>query len=114
MFKFVTIYRQVDDEVQLEQFFSATHLPLAEQLPGLRKSEVSRVTGKPGGQSRFYLMYELYFDSADAFYDTLRSKPGMHLMAALRPWGEARLIDWFYADSFAEATAELPDVAEEE
>lgn len=105
MFKFVTIYRRVEDEMQLEEFFSSTHLPLAEQLPGLRLSEVSRVTGKPGGESRFHLMYELYFDSSDTFANALRSEPGIQLMAALRPWGEARLIDWFYADSFSEPTA---------
>jgi uncharacterized protein (TIGR02118 family) len=104
MFKFVTLYRKVDDEAQLEEFFSATHLPLAEKLPGLRKSEVSRVTGKPGGQSRFHLMYELYFDSADDFYyRVIPSEPGIQLMSALRPWSEARLIDWFFTDSFEEA-----------
>ena len=48
MFKFVTIYRRVDDDSALESFFSSTHLPLAEQLPGLLKSEVSRVSGRPG------------------------------------------------------------------
>jgi uncharacterized protein (TIGR02118 family) len=102
MFKFVTIYRKVDNEAQLEEFFSTTHLPLAEKLPGLRKSEVSRVTGKPGGQSRFHLMYELYFDADTDFHKALVTEPGIQLMAALRPWGEARLIDWFYADSFSE------------
>ena len=51
MFKFVTIYRRVDDMVALEEFFSGTHLPLAEQLPGLLRSEVGRIRGKPGGNS---------------------------------------------------------------
>ena len=63
MFKFVTIYRRVDDDNALEMFFSSTHLPLAEQLPGLLKSEVSRISGKPGGPSRYHLMYELYFET---------------------------------------------------
>jgi len=102
VFKFVTIYRRVDDEVKLEEFFSSTHLPLAEQLPGLLRSEVSRVTGKPGGASRFHLMYELYFESEAQFEAALQSPAGTELMAALVPWAEAKLISWFYSHAFAE------------
>lgn len=102
MFKFVTIYRRVDDEDQLETFFSQTHLPLAEQLPGLLKSEVSRIKGKPGGESRFHLMYELYFESERAYQQSLVSEPGVALVQALKPWGENRLITWFYSEAFEE------------
>ena len=106
MFKFVTIYRRVDDENALEDFFSNTHLQLAEQLPGLLKSEVSRVAGRPGGESRFHLMYELYFDSDKAFFRDLASEPGQRLMAALKEWGDAKLLTWFYAESFEEAAVD--------
>ena len=106
MFKFVTIYRRVDDEPALESFFSSTHLPLAERLPGLLKSEVSRVNGKPGGESRFHLMYELYFDSSESFFQALGSESGNSLMAALKEWSDAGLITWFYCDSFEEAASE--------
>lgn len=102
VFKFVTIYRRVDDEALLERFFSETHLPLAEKLPGLRRSEVSRVRGKPGGESRYHLMYELYFDDIGAYQRALYSEIGHALMVALKPWGEKNLLTWFYADSFAE------------
>ena len=104
MFKFVTIYRRVDDEERLEDFFSSIHLPLAEQLPGLVQTEVSRVSGKPGGESRFHLMYELYFQTEDDFYHSLGSIPGRKLMASLREWADARLVTWFYADSWEEET----------
>ena len=102
MFKFVTIYRRVDDEAVLETFFSETHLRLAEQLPGLLKTEVSRVTHKPGGQSRFCLMVELYFEAAASFESALASQPGLALMQALKPWATAGLITWFYADAYEE------------
>jgi uncharacterized protein (TIGR02118 family) len=105
LFKFVAIYRRVDDELALEDFFSNTHLQLAEKLPGLLKTEVSRVTGKPGGESRFHLMYELYFASDQAFYEALGSEVGRQLMAALKPWGDARLITWFYSEAWEEAAA---------
>lgn len=102
MFKFVTIYRRVDDEEVLEDFFSNTHLQLAEQMPSLQKSEVSRIAGRPGGDSRFHLMYELYFDSAKDFFHDLGTDPGRMLMAALKEWSDAKLITWFYAESFEE------------
>ena len=102
MFKFVTIYRRVDDEEALDTFFSRTHLPLAEQLPGLVKSEVARITGKPGGESRFYLLYALTFESENAFTHALASEPGLLLIQALKPWDEAKIITWFYSDSFEE------------
>jgi len=106
VFKFVTIYRRVDDEAALESFFSNTHLPLAEQLPGLLKSEVSRVIGKPGGDSRFHLMYELYFESPKDFFQCLTTDAGRQLMAELKDWSDAKLITWFYADSFEEEMAD--------
>jgi uncharacterized protein (TIGR02118 family) len=102
MFKFVTIYRRVDDPEALERFFSETHLPLAEQLPGLLRSEVGRITGKPGGESRFYLMYELYFETIQAFRNALTSEPGAKLMQEITPWAKARLITWYYADAYEE------------
>ncbi len=105
MFKFVTIYRRVDDEKALETFFSGTHLPLAEKLPGLLKYEVSRVEGKPGGESRFHLVYELYFESRTWFERAMLTPTGLQLIEALKPWAEAKVISWFFATVFEEETA---------
>lgn len=102
MFEFTTLYYQVDDEDILENFFANTHLQLAEQLPGLVKSVVSRVRGKPGGNSRFHLVYSLYFATQESFELSLMSEPGVKLMEALKPWADAQLIIWYYADSFEE------------
>lgn len=106
VFKFVTLYYRVDDEMLLEEFFSSTHLPLTERLPGLMKTEVSRMTGKPGGESRFHLMVEAYFPNEAVFFKALASDIGQQLMAALKPWDEQRLITWFYADTFSESRYE--------
>jgi len=105
MYKFVTLYRRVDDEAALETFFSQTHLPLAEQLPGLARREVSRISHKPGGESRFHLMFELYFDSRLSFEAAMATPIGVQLIAALTPWAEAKIITWFFADSFLEDMA---------
>jgi uncharacterized protein (TIGR02118 family) len=105
MFKFVTIYRRVDNEDVLEKFFAGTHLKLSEQLPGLIKSEVSRVNGKPGGESRFHLMYELYFESADSFETAIATPVGIKLIQALKHWADVKIVTWFFSESFEEETA---------
>lgn len=102
MFKFTTLYRRVDDEQILEDFFSLTHLPLAESLPFLKKREVCRITHKPGGQSRFLLMLELYFETEEAFQEAMHTEQGVQLIQALMPWAEKKLITWFYSDAFEE------------
>lgn len=102
MFKFTTIYRKVDDEQKLEDFFSGTHLPLAEALPQLKKREMSRVLRKPGGASRFHLMFELYFENETAFKEAIATETGVALIQALTPWAEAKIITWYFSDSFEE------------
>ena len=102
MYKFVTLYRRVDDQDALERFFSETHLPLSETIPGLIKSEVSRIDAKPGGRSRFHLMYELYFADADAFHQAMLSEEGMKLFNALIPWTEAKVVTWFDGETWEE------------
>lgn len=112
MFKLVTLYRRVDDENALEQFFSRTHLPLAEALPGLVKSEVSRIVGKPGGESRFHMMYELYFASRESYEQAIFSEQGVALIQALKPWWEGKIIDWFYAESYEEEALDVVDAVD--
>lgn len=102
MYKFVVVYYRVDDEAALEHFYSTTHLPLVEGLPGLKKLEVSRVTGQPTGQSRFHLMVEAYFEGEDALRRALISPGGLQMMDALRVWADAKLLIWYYADAFEE------------
>jgi uncharacterized protein (TIGR02118 family) len=115
VFQFTTIYYRVDDEEKLESFFSSTHLPLAEQLPGLVKSEVSRITGKPGGESRFHLAYALFFSSEASFRLSMASGPGLKLIEALMPWADAGLIIWYYADAFEEVVKRAgPEVTVED
>ena len=102
MYQFVVLYYRVDDESALENFFSSTHLPLLEGLPGLRAVTVSRITGQPTGQSRFTLVVAAAFADQKALEAALLSPTGLALMNALRPWAENRLIAWYYADSFVE------------
>lgn len=114
LFKFTTLYRRVDDEMALETFFSEIHLPLTEQLPGLLKTEVGRVRGKPGGESRFHMSYAAYFSDHESFAAALAGEAGLTLMAALKPWAEAKIITWFFADAYEEERPLAPVDLEED
>jgi uncharacterized protein (TIGR02118 family) len=46
------------------------------KMPGLRKLEVCRFTGAPGGEPKFYLMAEMYFDDANSMMTALGSPEG--------------------------------------
>jgi hypothetical protein len=50
------------------------------------------------------MMYELYFDSSKQFFHSLESDAGRKLLPALKEWGDARLITWFYSESWEEIT----------
>ncbi len=76
MVKFVALYRKPTDVDAFERHYREIHAPLAKRIPGLVKLEVSHMTGSPGGEPRYHMMAELYFDSKDAMMAGLNSEEG--------------------------------------
>jgi len=76
MIKLVAMYKKRDDMSDFDKHYKDVHTPLVQQYPGLRKLEVTHITGAPIGESRFYLMAEMYFDSKDAMDTALASPEG--------------------------------------
>lgn len=74
--KLVALYQHPDDPAAFDRHYREVHLPLAQRMPGLRRVEVSRVTGSPGGTSPYYLMAEMYFDDAASLQAALQSAEG--------------------------------------
>ena len=71
--KFVALYALPADPSEfLDEYFS-THLPLVAALPGLARTEVSRVSRVVRGEPGFSLMAEMYFDDREALRAALRS-----------------------------------------
>ncbi len=77
MVKFVALYKKPSDVAAFEKHYKEIHTPLARKVPGLKKLEVSHITGSPGGDPKFYMMAELYFESKDAMMAALNSDEGM-------------------------------------
>ena len=76
MVKLVSLYKKPTDVDAFEKHFTEIHAPLVHKMPGLRKLELSRFTGSPGGEPKFYLMAELYFDDKGAMFAALSSEEG--------------------------------------
>ena len=76
MVKLVALYKKPADPEAFEKHYNEVHAPLARKMPGLNKLEVSHMTGSPGGEPKFYMMAELYFENKGAMMAALGSDEG--------------------------------------
>lgn len=77
MVKLIALYSRPDDPAAFDRHYREVHMPLAAAMPGLRRTEVWRVAGAPGGEPRYYQVAELYFDDLPALKAALKSPEGM-------------------------------------
>lgn len=76
MVKLVVLYKKPADVEAFEKHYREIHAPLAKKMPGLKRLEVSHFTGAPGGEPKFYMMAELFFEANDAMMAALSSPEG--------------------------------------
>lgn len=76
MVKLIALYKKPADPADFDDKYFNTHIPLADKMPGLKKVEISRVTGAPNGEAEYYLMAELYFDDMEALKAAMSSPEG--------------------------------------
>ena len=77
MARLVAIYKKPADVDAFDKHYFETHIPLAKQMPGVRKYEVSSgpvstVTGSPD----IYLIGTVYFDDLEAMKKAFASPEG--------------------------------------
>lgn len=76
MVKLVVLYKKPTDVQAFENHYREVHTPLARKMPGLKRLEISHFTGSPGGEPKFYMMAELYFENVEAMKAALSSPEG--------------------------------------
>ena len=76
MTKLIALYRKPADPAEFDKHYFDIHTPLVRKYPGLRKLEITRVTGAPIGETKFHLLCEMSFDSKDAMEAALSSPEG--------------------------------------
>jgi uncharacterized protein (TIGR02118 family) len=95
MTKLIVVYRTPRDPAEFDHYYAQVHTPLAKKIPGLRRFEVTRVTGAPSGASDLYLIAELYFDNAAAREAALTSNEGKAAEADLPKFAEGIVSVYF-------------------
>jgi uncharacterized protein (TIGR02118 family) len=77
MARLVVMYGTPKDPGAFDKYYFATHVPIAKQIPGLRKYEVSRgAVATPAGPARFHLIATLHFDDMQAIQNAFASPQG--------------------------------------
>jgi uncharacterized protein (TIGR02118 family) len=85
MARMVVIYRMPKDPAAFDAHYFEVHVPLAKQLPGLRKYEVSgRPIVTPAGDPEPYLIGTLYFDDLAAIRRAFATAEGQACAADRR------------------------------
>lgn len=84
MAKLVVIYREPKDPAAFDAYYAATHVPLAQKIPGVKRYDVSTgpVTG-PNGKTDVHLVATLYFGSLADLKAGLASPEGKAAAADL-------------------------------
>ncbi|WMT78024.1 EthD family reductase [Bradyrhizobium sp. Ash2021] len=84
MAKVLVLYKTPTDPAAFDKYYAAIHIPLAKQIPGLKRYDVSTgVVRTPAGPSGVHLAAELNFDSLDALAAGMASPQGQAAAADL-------------------------------
>jgi len=71
--KLIALYKKPTDVNAFEEHYANVHIRLVEKIPGLRKTEWTRMLAAPDGAAPYYMMYEMYFDNMAAYQAAMKS-----------------------------------------
>jgi len=97
MVKFIALYRKPQNVKEFDEHYDSIHTPLVLKMPGLRKLEITRISGAPIGDSKYYLHAEMYFDSIDAMNASNASPEGRATAKDLMSFA-SDLVTLFYGE----------------
>ena len=73
MIKLIALYKKPAKVDAFEEHYANVHVRLVEKIPGLRKTEWTRMLAAPNGAAPYYMMYEMYFDNMAAYEAAMQS-----------------------------------------
>jgi uncharacterized protein (TIGR02118 family) len=99
MARLVVMYGTPKDAGAFDTYYFATHVPIAKQIPGLRKYEISRgAIATPAGASKFHLIATLHFDDMQAIQNAFASPQGQAAAADVAKFATGG-VDMLFFDS---------------
>ncbi len=76
MARFIAMYTTPTDPEAFDRHYHEVHVPLANQLPGLRRYTLSRNATLVRGENPYYLIAELEWDDIDTLRAAFQSPQG--------------------------------------
>lgn len=74
MVKMIALYKHPEDKEAFDEHYWNTHSPITAKIPGLRDMKVTKIVGSPmGGEGKYYLMCEMYYDSHEALKEAMKT-----------------------------------------
>ncbi|HEY5279231.1 MAG TPA: EthD family reductase [Pseudolabrys sp.] len=84
MVKLTLLYGQPKSPEAFEKYYAETHMPLASKMQGVRRVELSKVTGTVDGSApAFYRIADLYFDDLEHMNRVMSMPEGKAAVADL-------------------------------
>jgi len=74
--KIIVLFGRPKDPELFEKQYWEDHVPMAKQMPGLRKYTVHKVVSAPRGEPAYYQVVELEFDNMDSLRKAIESQAG--------------------------------------
>lgn len=74
--KIIVLFGKPTDPQLFDKQYWEDHVPIAKQMPGLRKYTVHKVASAPRGEPAYYQVVELEFDNMDSLRNAVASQAG--------------------------------------
>lgn len=84
MAKMIVMYEQPKDKEAFDNYYFNVHIPIAEKLPNVVGSTVSRVANVQNTDLDLYLIAEIEFESLDVLMEALGSDIGKQVTGDLK------------------------------
>ncbi len=95
MVKMIALYKKPEDIEAFNAHYFGTHLELNSKTPGLVKTEVSKFIDLRGGETEYYLMAEMYFESMDTLKASFKTPESKAAGADLQTFANGLVTFWF-------------------
>ena len=76
MAKIVVLFGKPKDPELFDKQYWEDHVPIARQMPGLKRYTVHKVVGAPRDDPAYYQVVELEFENMDSLKNALNSRAG--------------------------------------
>lgn len=76
MVKLIALYKKPADLETFEKHYFETHVHLVGKIPNLLKSEMAKINPFAGGDAKYYMIEEMYFNDIDKLNEGMASPEG--------------------------------------